>query len=202
MVFGSALILALAACDGGSAVAPAREHARLGAAAASTSGADGGRTSGDRGGGYGQGGYGQGASDQPDHRQDPVPLVKGKPLWAANRRHSAQDNAQYHFERDGPDFGARTMEDYVAKAHAFVDSPPSDVQTLTRSNGDRLLYDARRNIFAVVSKDGAPRTMFKPRDGAAYWDQQTQREASRKADGGGDRSYNRRSGGGGDGGEG
>ncbi|HEY2658878.1 MAG TPA: hypothetical protein VGI79_04095 [Caulobacteraceae bacterium] len=86
---------------------------------------------------------------------------------------------QCHFERDGADFGAKSVVDYVAKAHAFVAKPPKDVLTLTRSNGDQLIYDAHGNVFAVVTKDGAPRTMFKPRDGAAYWDQQKEREASR-----------------------
>ena len=50
---------------------------------------------------------------------------------------------------------------------------------INRQNGDRLIYDPRANVFAVVSKDGAPRTMFKPRDGAAYWAQQKDREARR-----------------------
>ena len=54
----------------------------------------------------------------------------------------------------------------------FVDHPPPGAQTLKRSNGDTLVYDAKTNVFAVVAKDGAPRTIFKPRDGAAYWDQQ------------------------------
>ena len=76
-----------------------------------------------------------------------------------------------------PYFGARDVDDFVAKAHAFVDRPPSDVQTLTRENGDRLLYDPSANVFAVVSREGAPRTMFKPRDGAAYWTEQKQRAA-------------------------
>ena len=100
-------------------------------------------------------------------------------MWAANRRHTADENAEYHFERDGSDFGAKSVDDYVAKAHAFVDKPPKDVATLVRSNGDKLMYDAKGNVFAVVSREGAPRTMFKPRDGAAYWDQQKQREAER-----------------------
>ncbi len=51
--------------------------------------------------------------------------------------------------------------------HAFVDTPPTGVQKVARANGDALLYDAKTNTFAVVSKTGAPRTMFKPRDGAS-----------------------------------
>lgn len=120
----------------------------------------------------------------------PVPMVDGKPMWAANRRHSAEENAQFQFAKNGEDFGARTETDYVAKVHAFLERPPSDVETIDRRNGDRLLYDPKDNVFAVVSKDGAPRTMFKPRDGASYWTQQKDRESKRSAPGG--------SGGGGD----
>jgi pyocin large subunit-like protein len=120
----------------------------------------------------------------------PVPMVDGKPMWAANRRHSAEENAQFQFAKNGEDFGARTETDYVAKAHAFVERPPSDTETIDRRNGDRLLYDPRQNVFAVVSRDGAPRTMFKPRDGATYWTQQKDRESKRSAPGsqGGDQS--------------
>ena len=114
-------------------------------------------------------GYGQ--------RDAAVPMVDGKPMWAPNRKHSAEDNAQYQFTKNGGDFGARSESDYVTKVHAFIERPPSDVETLDRKNGDRLMYAAKTNVFAVVSKDGAPRTMFKPRDGASYWSQQKVREA-------------------------
>jgi pyocin large subunit-like protein len=169
-LLGSAAALALSACDGGSANAPARDHSAAAgsqAVTASTSGdsrADTGATNGS---------YGQGDTT----RAAPVRLVNGKPMWADNRRHTAEENAQYQFSRDGADFGAATVDDFVAKAHAFIDSPPAGVQTLTRSNGDRLLYDPKANVFAVVSREGAPRTMFKPREGAAYWDQQKTRQA-------------------------
>jgi pyocin large subunit-like protein len=108
-----------------------------------------------------------------------VPKVDGKPMWASNRTHTAEENAQYQFTRNGHDFGASTETDYVARAHAFIDHPPADIQTVDRRNGDRLLYDARQNVFAVVSGEGAPRTMFKPRGGASYWAQQRDRESPR-----------------------
>ena len=112
-----------------------------------------------------------------DPRDAPAPLATdGKPIWAANRNHTAQENADYQFGKNGKDFGAPTEADYVAKVHAFVDAPPTGVQKVERANGDALLYDAKSNTFAVVTKAGAPRTMFKPRDGAAYWDQQVARE--------------------------
>ena len=41
----------------------------------------------------------------------------------------------------------------------------------------------------MVTKDGAPRTTFKPRDGAAYWAQQKSRETARaRSNSGGDNS--------------
>ena len=41
--------------------------------------------------------------------------------------------------------------------------------TTTRANGDTLMYDPASGLFAVARKDGAPRTVFKPDDGKAYW---------------------------------
>ena len=175
-----AALLALAACDRGPASIPARDHsASLGGSSptAAVGSGEADRADADL----------RVATTRDDPRSAPVPLVDGKPMWAANRRHTAEENARYQFARDGADFGAHDVDDFVAKAHAFVDRPPSDVQTLTRENGDRLLYDPKANVFAVVSREGAPRTMFKPRDGAAYWTEQKQRAAEDASnDGGGD----------------
>jgi len=114
-----------------------------------------------------------------DPRDAPVRLVSGKPFWAANRTRTAEENAKRGFERNGEAFDARTVDDYVAKAHAFVSDPPKNAETLKRANGDTLIYDAKSNVFAVVSKEGAPRAMFKPDDGETYWDVQKAREARR-----------------------
>ncbi|WP_374574955.1 hypothetical protein [Phenylobacterium sp.] len=115
-----------------------------------------------------------------DHRQDAAPQVDGKPMWSASRRYSAEENAQRAFDKNGAAFGARDVDDFVRKAHAFVDHPPREALTLTRSNGDVLIYDPKANVFAVATKDGAPRTMFKPDDGMAYWQAQVDRDAARR----------------------
>lgn len=162
-----AALLVLAGCERPSAVAPrgvdvaaADAAARRAAEAASPS---------------------NGASDTAvDHRADPAPQVDGKPMWSASRRYSAQENAQRAFERNGEAFGAADVDDFVRKAHAFVESPPKGALTLTRANGDVLIYEPKTNVFAVATKDGAPRTMFKPDDGMAYWQAQVDREASRR----------------------
>jgi pyocin large subunit-like protein len=109
---------------------------------------------------------------RPDPRDAPVRKIAGKPMWAANRTRTAEEAAQRGFERFGDEFAAANVDDYVRKVHAFVGHPPAGAETLKRSNGDTLIYDPKGNVFAVVTKTGAPRTMFKPDDGEAYWTQQ------------------------------
>lgn len=193
-LLAAAGLLGLAACDGGSA-RQARDNHSVGIDARRTTSYPGaGGSAGGAGGSY--------APDREDARREPVRLVHGKPMWAANRRHSAEDNAQYQFNRDGADFGATSVDDFVAKTHAFVDHPPAGALSLVRNNGDKLIYDPQANIFAVVTKDGAPRTMFKPRDGQAYWEEQKSRVAEQSHGGGSDRGgyhrYHARNGDGGD----
>ena len=98
--------------------------------------------------------------------------VTGNVAWAANRKHSSAENAQYQFGKNGADFGTSSVDAYVTRAHSFLSSPPRGVLKASRSNGDVLYYDPKANVFVVADKDGAPRTMFKPRDGMTYWTQQ------------------------------
>lgn len=93
----------------------------------------------------------------------------------ANRRETADIKVKRLFERNGAAFGARTAEDYMARVKSFTSRPPADVERARRPNGDVLLYQASTNTFAVVSRDGTPRTMFKPDDGARYWAEQKSR---------------------------
>lgn len=95
-----------------------------------------------------------------------------KTVVTANKRETADAKVQRLFERNGAAFGARSAEDYLARVQAFVSNPPRDADRATRPNGDVLLYQASTNTFAVVDRNGVPRTMFKPDDGAAYWAKQ------------------------------
>ena len=98
-------------------------------------------------------------------------------MWSDNRRHSAAENAQYQFEHHGEELDAKSLDAFLTKTHAFVDSPPSTTLKLVRANGDQLMFDPKSGLFAVARKDGAPRTVFKPRDGMAYWQAQQAQEA-------------------------
>jgi hypothetical protein len=97
---------------------------------------------------------------------------EGRPVWADSRRYSAEENASYQFDQHGDELAARDLDDFVAKAHRFVNDPPAGAKTLVRANGDRLLYDPDSGLFGVARRDGAPRTVFKPDDGDAYWAEQ------------------------------
>ena len=61
-----------------------------------------------------------------------------------------------HFEKHAAEFGYRTPVEYLRGARDLVGR--NRVQTFTRSNGDRLFYDAARNEFAVLKPDGVLRT--------------------------------------------
>lgn len=111
-----------------------------------------------------------------------APLVDGRPLWSETQRYSAQENAERAYARNGAAFEATDLDDFVRKAHAFVNDPPAGAETLSRGNGDTLIYDPAANVFAVANAEGAPRTMFKPDNGPAYWEEQKAREAERNGE--------------------
>ena len=102
----------------------------------------------------------------------PAATAEAKPALTANRRETVDAKVTRLFERNGADFGASTPEAYLAKVQAFTARPPAGTERAERPNGDVLLYQASTNTFAVVSREGVAKTMFKPRDGAAYWAEQ------------------------------
>ena len=174
-VLSAAGLLALAACDRGAETEAAREQPASAAApepgSPEVAGVETSPDEADQ----------RAASDRTDPRTLPVAThADGKPFWAANRRRTAEEAAERQFERNGKDFGAKTLTQYVDQTHAFVGSPPAGTLRHTRSNGDKLFYDPKGNVFAVATREGAPRTMFKPTDGMAYWEKQKQQQARRR----------------------
>ena len=163
LIAAGAMALVLAACDGGASAVRAKSAEAGAPLAAATP--DGPPAASDQAG---------------DPRDAVVRQIAGKPIWAANRTRTAEENAQRSFERNGAAFGADSLDAYIQATRDFVDSPPRGAQTLKRSNGDTLIYDPKGNVFAVVARNGAPRAMFKPDDGPAYWDEQKAREARRQ----------------------
>lgn len=101
-----------------------------------------------------------------------VAPAKAAAVLTSNRRETASDKAVRLYERNGRDFGAKSAEDYLEKAEAFTRNTPRDAEKVSRPNGDVLIYQASTNTFAVVDRRGVVRTMFKPSNGAAYWQDQ------------------------------
>ena len=98
-----------------------------------------------------------------------------KPALTANRRETVDAKTARLFERNGADFDAATPQAYLTKVEQFTRNPPAGTERIERPNGDVLLYQTSTNTFAVVSRDGVPKTMFKPRDGISYWAEQKDR---------------------------
>lgn len=95
-----------------------------------------------------------------------------RPVLTPNRSETVDAKTARLFARNGAAFGAKTAGDYLEKVEAFTSNPPRDVDRAERPNGDVLLYQASTNTFAVVSREGVPKTMFKPDEGATYWAEQ------------------------------
>jgi pyocin large subunit-like protein len=123
----------------------------------------------------------RGEAREEDHRAEAPLRVDGGAQWAATKRYTAEEGARRTFDRNGADFDAGTVDEFVTKAHAFVTRPPAGAERIERSNGDVLIYDANSNTFAVANADGLPKTMFKPEDGADYWKKQKARETRQTA---------------------
>jgi hypothetical protein len=127
LALGISVLALLSACDNG----PSAVSKQAAGSQMATTGAPERSYNSDRG--------GNDNAPRVDHRKDEVAKADdGKPMWAPSKRFSAEEGAQRQFERDGEAFGAKSVDQYVKKAHAFVGHPPKGTLTLTRKNGDIL----------------------------------------------------------------
>ena len=100
--------------------------------------------------------------------------VGEKGIWSAKPGMTSVENAFSHWTKHGAEFpGLQNAKQYVEAATDFVKNPPATVLTKVRENGDRLLYDPVSNVFVSATKDGVPRTMFKPIAGTEYFNKLT-----------------------------
>ncbi|HUP62968.1 MAG TPA: RHS repeat-associated core domain-containing protein, partial [Thermoanaerobaculia bacterium] len=77
---------------------------------------------------------------------------------------------QSHFVKHGAEFGVKSAGQYLQAARGFVSSAgQKGVQSFARANGDRVIYRAATNEFAVVTRNNVIRTYFKPKGGTEYY---------------------------------
>ncbi len=89
-------------------------------------------------------------------------VAKGA-LWTATKKKTGVQNAFGHWKKHGSEFPEfKNAKQYVEATKSFMNSPPKGSLTRTRSNGDVLRYHEKSNTFGIMTKDGTPRTMFKP----------------------------------------
>ncbi|WP_261316876.1 hemagglutinin repeat-containing protein [Rhizobium leguminosarum] len=94
-------------------------------------------------------------------------------FWSSSGTKSAVQNAYAHWTKHSGEFPEfQNSVEYVQGAQRFVSSPPPGTLTKNRTGGDTLLYDPSTNTFAIRNANGAPRTMFRPTAGMAYWNKQ------------------------------
>lgn len=97
------------------------------------------------------------------------------PIWTKTKELEPVENAYEHWVKHGkefPELELNNSKNYVDTVHDFVREPPSGTLTKTRKNGDILYYHPDSNTFAVKTKDGVPKTMFKPETKMDYWEKQ------------------------------
>ncbi|WP_082366340.1 hemagglutinin repeat-containing protein [Rhizobium acidisoli] len=94
-------------------------------------------------------------------------------FWSSSGTKSAVQNAYAHWTKHSAEFPEfQNSVEYVQGAQTFVSNPPPGTLTKNRTGGDTLLYDPSTNTFAIRNANGAPRTMFRPTAGMAYWNKQ------------------------------
>lgn len=100
-------------------------------------------------------------------------VTKGGSLWSSTKSKSAVENALGHWNKHKSEFPElQNAKQYAEGAKNFLTNPPKGTLTKPNSRGDTLRYDPSTNTFGVLGKDGAPRTMFRPKDGMDYWNRQ------------------------------
>lgn len=97
------------------------------------------------------------------------------PIWTKTKAAEPVENAYGHWVKHGHEFVDKSFnnsKEYVDATHDFVRTPPTGTLTKVRQNGDVMYYHPATNTFSVKTKDGVPKTMFKPKGGMGYWEKQ------------------------------
>lgn len=91
--------------------------------------------------------------------------VQTRRAWTPNPSEnlSRMGNLRQHWADHRADFpGLRGPVQYQRAAIRFLHSPPPGTFTRYRPNGDVVRWNPRSNTFAVMDRNGTPRTMYKP----------------------------------------
>lgn len=77
-----------------------------------------------------------------------------------------------HYKKHKKEYGNISMDSYLKKAQALAGASGKHIKTKKRSNGDVLKYNTKTNDFLSMTKDDTIKTLFKPKRGIKYWNEQ------------------------------
>lgn len=90
-------------------------------------------------------------------------------IWTSTKKKTSVKNAYCHWKDHRKEFpNLQNAKQYVDHARSFVGKSGNGLLTKLRTNGEILIYETQTNTFVVYSKEGLPKTMFKPREGMTY----------------------------------
>jgi hypothetical protein len=92
-------------------------------------------------------------------------------IWTNGKVGNRFKNVLGHWRDHGSDFPElNDAKEYVKHAYNFVKNAP--MSKVRQKNGDIFYYDPASNTFAITDKDGIMKTMFKPKRGIDYYNEQ------------------------------
>jgi hypothetical protein len=98
-----------------------------------------------------------------------IPTVKDR-MWT--NRDSYRDStksANGHWSKHKNEFPElKNAKEYVSQAHEFANKPPKGTLYRNLENGRDAFYNPRTNTL-VLTKDGTPSNMFRPKNGINYF---------------------------------
>jgi pyocin large subunit-like protein len=94
----------------------------------------------------------------------------GRQIWSSTNKKTSVQNAFKHWKDHKNEFPELfNAKQYVERSHSLFQHSEKTL-TKIRSNGEILYYQPTSNTFGAFTKDGVPKTMFRPRDGIYYWE--------------------------------
>ena len=109
--------------------------------------------------------------EKPTQNQNQKPAAAQKPNVPKAEWHPA--NLTRHWEKHQKEFpNFKTEKEYGDFAINFFQNPPQGTLFKRNQAGDYLFYYQKWNLFGVATKDGVPKTMFRPSQGINYWNRQ------------------------------
>ncbi len=105
--------------------------------------------------------------------EKPAPQAPAQPKTYVPKAQWHPANLTRHWEKHKAEFpNFKTEKEYGDFALKFFQYPPQGTLFKRNQAGDYLFYYQKWNLFGVTTKDGVPKTMFRPNSGINYWNRQ------------------------------